>query len=80
MKYKIEKKGNNVNFINYENGNGFDYIEFADKLYAGEKIEISDYGNLTIEEKKIIDKTIKELNDLSNVRKRKKIIAQLDNE
>lgn len=80
MKYKIEKKGNNVNFINHENGNGFDYIEFADKLYAGEKIEISDYGNLTIEEKKIIDKTIKELNDLSNVRKRKKIIAQLDNE
>ena len=37
-------------------------------------------NNITVEEKKIIDKTIKELNDLSNVRKRKKIIAQIDNE
>lgn len=80
MKYKIEKKGNNVNFINLETEKGFDYIEFADKLYLGEKIEISDYGNITEEEQKIIDKTIKELNDLSNARKRRKIIAQLDNE
>lgn len=80
MKYKLVKKGNNVNFINCENENSFDYVEFADKLYVGDKIEISDYGNITGEEKKIVDKTIKELNDLSNIRKRKRIIAQIDNE
>ena len=40
MKYKLVKKGNNVNFINCENGNGFDYVEFADKLYVGDKIYI----------------------------------------
>ncbi len=33
-----------------------------------------------IEKKKIMDKTVKELNELSNSKKRKKIIAQLDGE
>lgn len=34
MKYKIEKNGNSVNFINDETKEKFDYIEFADKLYV----------------------------------------------
>ncbi len=80
MRYRIEKKENNVNFIESITGEKFDYIKFADKLYDGEKVEISDYGTLTPDEKKIIDKTVKELNELSNSKKRKKIIAQLDSE
>lgn len=80
MRYKIEKKENNVNFIESITGEKFDYIKFADKFYDGEKVEISDYGTLTPDEKKIVDKTVKELNELSNSKKRKKIIAQLDSE
>lgn len=78
MKFKIEKKGNSVNFINIETKSKFDYIEFADKLYNGEQIEITNYGTLTEEEKKVINQTIKELNALANPRKRKRIISQLD--
>lgn len=52
MKYKIEKNGNSVNFINDETKEKFDYIEFADKLYDGEQLEITNYGTLTDEEKK----------------------------
>ena len=40
MKYKINKKGNTVNFINVKDNKPFDYLEFADKLYDGEKIEV----------------------------------------
>ena len=78
MKYKIEKNGNSVNFINDETKEKFDYIEFADKLYDGEQLEITNYGTLSEEEKKVIDQTVKELNALANPRKRKRIISQLD--
>lgn len=78
MKYKIEKNGNSVNFINIKTNDKFNYIEFADKLYDGEQLEITNYGTLTEEEKKTIDQTVKELNDLANPRKRKRIISQLD--
>lgn len=78
MKYKIEKNGNSVNFINIKTNDKFNYIEFADKLYDGEQLEITNYGILTEEEKKAIDQTVKELNDLANPRKRKRIISQLD--
>lgn len=78
MKYKIEKNGNSVNFINIKTNDKFNYIEFADKLYDGEQLEITNYGTLTEEEKKAIDQTVKELNDLANPRKRKRIISQLD--
>lgn len=80
MKFKVEKYGNVVNFVDVINKNKFDYIEFADKLYNGEKIEITNYKNVSDDEKKVIDQTIKELNDLANPRKRKRIIAQLDSE
>lgn len=80
MKYKIEKKGNNVKFVESETNAGFDYIKFADKLYEGEKIEILDYGTLTDDEKKLVNKTINELNNLANPSKRKKTITQLDSE
>lgn len=78
MKYKIEKNGSSVNFINIKTNDKFNYIEFADKLYDGEQLEITNYGTLTEEEKKAIDQTVKELNDLANPRKRKRIISQLD--
>lgn len=80
MKFKVEKNGSVVNFVDVTTKNRFDYIEFADKLYNGEKIEIASYKNVSDDEKKIIDQTIQELNDLANPRKRKKIIAQLDSE
>ena len=80
MKFKVEKIGNVVNFIDITTKNKFDYIEFANKLYNDEKIEITHYKNISDDEKKIIDQTIKELNDLANPRKRKRIIAQLDSE
>ncbi len=80
MKFKVEKNGNVVNFVDVITKNKFDYIEFADKLYNGEKIEITNYKNVSDDEKKVIDQTIKELNDLANPRKRKRIIAQLDSE
>lgn len=80
MKFKVEKNGSVVNFVDVATKNRFDYIEFADKLYNGEKIEIASYKNVSDDEKKIIDQTIQELNDLANPRKRKKIIAQLDSE
>ena len=80
MKFKIEKNGNTLNFINATTKNKFDYVDFADKLYSGEKIEIIDYKDVSEEEKKVIDQTIKELNDLANTRKRKKIMTQLDSE
>lgn len=78
MKFKIEKNGNVVNFIDTSTKNKFDYVEFADKLYRGEKLEIVNYKNVSEEEKKVIDQTIQELNDLANPRKRKRIISQLD--
>ena len=78
MKFKIEKNGNTLNFINVTTKNKFDYVDFADKLYSGEKIEIIDYKDISEDEKKVIDQTIKELNDLANTRKRKKIMTQLD--
>ena len=78
MKYKISKKGNTVNFINVKDNKPFDYLEFADKLYEGEKLEITEYSTLTEEEKKIINQTVKELNNLANKSKRKKTISQLD--
>ena len=80
MKFKVEKNGSVVNFVDVATKNRFDYIEFADKLYNGEKIEIASYKNVSDDEKKIIDQTIQELNDLANPRKRKKIIAQLDSD
>lgn len=80
MKFKVEKNGSVVNFVDVATKNRFDYIEFADKLYNGEKIEIASYKNVSDDEKKIIDQTIQELNDLANHRKRKKIIAQLDSD
>ena len=80
MKFKVEKNGNVVNFVDVITKNKFDYIEFADKLYNGERIEITNYKNVSDDEKKVIDQTIKELNDLANPRKRKRIIAQLDSE
>lgn len=39
MRYKIEKKENNVNFIESITGEKFDYIKFADKLYDGKKLK-----------------------------------------
>lgn len=78
MKFKIEKNGNTLNFIKVTTKNKFDYVDFADKLYSGEKIEIIDYKDISEDEKKVIDQTIKELNDLANTRKRKKIMTQLD--
>ena len=80
MKFKVEKNGNVVNFVDVATKNKFDYIEFADKLYNGEKIEVVFHKNVSDDEKKIIDKTVQELNDLANPRKRRKIIAQLDSE
>lgn len=80
MKFKVEKNGSVVNFVDVATKNRFDYIEFADKLYNGEKIEIASYKNVSDDEKKIIEQTIQELNDLANPRKRKKIIAQLDSD
>ena len=67
-----------MNFINEKKKKKFDYIEFADKLYDGEQLEITNYGTLSEEEKKVIDQTVKELNALANPRKRKRIISQLD--
>lgn len=80
MKFKVEKNGSVVNFVDVATKNRFDYIEFADKVYNGEKIEIASYKNVSDDEKKIIEQTIQELNDLANPRKRKKIIAQLDSD
>lgn len=80
MKFKIEKNGNSVNFINVDTKCKFDYIEFADNLYEGQELQIVDYGTLTEDEKKVIVQTIKELNELANPRKRRRIISQLDSE
>ena len=80
MKFKVEKNGSVVNFVDVATKNKFDYIEFADKLYDGEKIEVVYHKNVSDDEKKIIDQTVQELNDLANPRKRKKIMAQLDSE
>lgn len=77
MKYIVKKNGSSVNFID-ENGKKFNYVDFANNLYLGDKIIIKKYEGLTEEEKKIIEKTVKELNDLSNPKKRKKIISQFD--
>lgn len=78
MKFRIEKNGNSINFINVDTNCKFDYIEFADNLYNGVELQIVDYGTLTEDEKKVIVQTIKELNELSNPRKRRKIISQFE--
>ncbi len=77
MNFNVEKNGKYVNFINCDTGDKFDYIDFAEGLYLGKKIEVKKYSSdLTTEEKDIINQTIKELNELSKPRKRKKIILQ----
>lgn len=81
MKYNVSKNGMSINFVDSITGEKFDYVKFADSLYNGEKLEIKNFSsNLTEEEKKTILQTVKELNSLSNPRKRKKIIAQLDSD
>lgn len=52
MKFKVEKNGSVVNFVDVATKNRFDYIEFADKLYNGEKIEIASYKNVSDDEKR----------------------------
>lgn len=79
MKFRIEKNGQNINFIDCETNSKFDYITFADNLYQGKKLEIEDYGGLSKDEITIVKQTVNELNSLSNPRKRRKIITQLDN-
>ena len=77
MNFNVEKNGKNVNFINCDTGDKFDYIDMAEHLYLGEKISIKKYSSdLTKEEKNIIKQTILELNELSKPRKRNKIIFQ----
>ena len=79
MRFRIIKTGNTVSFKNADTDNKFDYVEFANQLYSGDKLEIMEYGNLSEEEIKIVNKTVCDLNNLSNPRKRKKIIYQLSN-
>lgn len=80
MKIEIIKKGNTLNFVDSTTKEPFNYIKFADKLYGGEKIEITNYGNISDDERKAINQTIKDLNGLATPSKRKAIIAQLESE
>lgn len=78
MKIIVEKKAASINFIDKNTGKKFNYLDFADDLYAGNKLEISKYDGVNEDERKVIDSTVKELNDLADHKKRKKIILQLD--
>lgn len=80
MNFKVEKKGQDVEFLNSDTNEKFNYVTFADNLYNGKKIKITNYSNLSGDEKSIVKQAIQELNDLSNVRKRKKIISQYNEE
>lgn len=76
MNFKIEKIEQEVNFVDSSTNEKFDYVKFAEKLYNGEKIKITNFGNLSSDEKIIVNQTIRELNDLSAPKKRKKIIMK----
>ncbi|MBQ1387213.1 hypothetical protein IIY68_00200 [Candidatus Saccharibacteria bacterium] len=78
MKIKITKNGSTLNFIDPTTEKKFNYVEFADNLYNGEQIEIVNYGNISDDERKTIDQTVKDLNALAMPKKRKAIIAQLE--
>lgn len=78
MKIKITKNGSTLNFIDSATEKKFNYVEFADNLYNGERIEIVNYGNISDDERKTIDQTVKDLNALAMPKKRKAIIAQLE--
>ena len=77
MEYIINKEKDKIVFLNKEDKSKFDYIKLVESLHNNEDIKIIGFDDkITDDEKKIIQKTVKDLNDLKKPSKRKSIISQ----